>query len=74
MEGITKEEEEDLDLYLIISITTPKMEIFNAVVFGAKISTKDLTFNFLHYEGKSRWIICQYTSKSKNWILHVGHY
>jgi hypothetical protein len=58
MEGITKGKINKLDVYSIITITLLESKNFNAVVFGAKISTEDLTFNFPHSEGKSRWIIC----------------
>jgi hypothetical protein len=58
IKGITNEEEKILcmiepNLFTIQTITLLKSEILNVGIFGAKINTKDLTFNFPHSEG---WI------------------
>jgi hypothetical protein len=34
------------------TITLLKPKILSVAIFGAKVSAKDLTFNFPHFEGK----------------------
>jgi hypothetical protein len=57
MEGIIDKEEEivlvaNSNLFMLRTITLLKLEILNAVIFGVEVSTKDLKFNFPHFEGK----------------------
>jgi hypothetical protein len=57
MEGITNEEEEiflvaKLDLFIIKTITLLKSKILSATIFGAKIGTENLMFNFPHSKGQ----------------------
>jgi hypothetical protein len=53
MERITYEEEKIFfarkpNLFTIGTIPLSKLKFFNAVIFGAKVNTKDLSFNFSH--------------------------
>lgn len=57
MEGISYKEEEILlvvepNLFTLGTITLLELENFNATIFGVEVNTKDLTFNFPHFEGK----------------------
>jgi len=57
MEGVTNEEEEIfltsyLNLFALGTITLPKPKILSVVIFSAKVGTKDLTFNFPHFNGQ----------------------
>jgi hypothetical protein len=57
MEGVTNEKKEEifliakLDLITLGTIKLPKPKILNVTIFGAKVDTKDLMFNFPHYKG-----------------------
>jgi hypothetical protein len=55
MERITYEEEEiffarEPNLFTLRTITLLKSKFFNAVIFGVEVNTKDLSFNFSHFE------------------------
>jgi hypothetical protein len=57
MEGVIDKEEEIFlatkpDLFTLGTITLSKPKKFSAVIFGAKVGTKDLTFNFPHSKGE----------------------
>jgi hypothetical protein len=56
MEGITYEEEEiffarESNLFALGSITLLELKILNVAIFNAEVDTKDLSFNFSHFEG-----------------------
>jgi hypothetical protein len=40
------------NMFMIKTITLLKPKICNVVVFGAKVGTENLTFNFPHFEGQ----------------------
>jgi hypothetical protein len=56
MEGITYKKKEiffakKLDLFTFGTITLLKLKILGVAIFGVEVDTKDLTFNFPHFEG-----------------------
>jgi hypothetical protein len=54
MEGVTNEKiflVTKPNLFIIRTITLLELEILNATIFGAKIGTKNLMFNFPHSKG-----------------------
>jgi hypothetical protein len=55
MEGITYEEEEiffarEPNLFTLGTITLLKPKFLNAAIFDVEVDTKDLSFNFSHFE------------------------
>lgn len=40
------------NLFTIGIITLPKPKILSVTIYGAKVGTEDLTFNFSHFEGQ----------------------
>jgi hypothetical protein len=57
MEGVINEEEEIFltsysNLFTQKTITLLELVILNVGIFGAKVDTKDLTFNFPHSKGE----------------------
>jgi hypothetical protein len=79
MKGITNEKEKvfliaKLNLFMIRTITLHEPKILNAIIFNAKIVLK-ISHSISHILKEIfKLIILQCTSKSQNWILHVGHY
>jgi hypothetical protein len=57
MEGVTNKEEKEilltkkLDIIMLGIITLLELKNFNVAIFGAKVNTKDLMFNFPHSKG-----------------------
>jgi hypothetical protein len=57
MDGMIDKEEEIFlatksDLFTLGIITLSKPKQFSAIIFGAKVGTKELTFNFPHSKGE----------------------
>jgi len=55
MEGVIDEKEKIFftikpNLFTLGTITLLELEILSAIIFGAKVSTKDFMFNFPHFE------------------------
>ncbi len=83
MEGVIDKEAKilltiELDLFMLGTITLPKLEILSAIIFSAKVGIEDLMFNLPHFEGE---ILVDTTptrikvqeSKITQWMLPEHH-